>query len=60
MCAGALFWSQVSKVVFGAADKKRGYQTEGGRLYPKTKLVGGVLAEECGRLLKEFFRGKRI
>lgn len=60
MCAGALFWSQVGKVVFGAYDQKRGYQSEGARLHPKTELVGGILAEECGVLLTEFFRSKRI
>lgn len=60
MCAGALFWSQVGKVVFGAHDEKRGYQGEGARLHPKTELVGGVMAEECGSLLTEFFKGKRI
>ena len=60
MCAGALFWSQVGKVVFGAYDQKRGYQSEGARLHPKTELVGGILAEECRVLLTEFFRSKRI
>ncbi|QTN37904.1 nucleoside deaminase [Cryomorphaceae bacterium] len=60
MCAGALFWSQVGKVVFGAYDEKRGYQSEGARLHPKTELVGGILAEDCGTLLTEFFRSKRI
>lgn len=60
MCAGALFWSQVGKVVFGAYDEKRGYQSEGARLHPKTELVGGILADDCGTLLTEFFRSKRI
>ncbi len=60
MCAGALFWSQVGKVVFGAYDQKRGYQREGARLHPKTELVGGILADDCGTLLTEFFRSKRI
>lgn len=60
MCAGALFWSQVKRVVFGAYDEKRGYQNEGARLHPKTELVGGVMAEECGTLLSDFFKSKRI
>mgnify|MGYP001049787003 CR=1 FL=1 len=60
MCAGALFWSQVKRVVFGAYDKKRGYQSEGARLHPKTELVGGIMADECGSLMTEFFQSKRI
>ncbi len=60
MCAGALFWSQVKRVVFGAYDQKRGYQSEGARLHPKTELVGGIMADECGSLMTEFFQSKRI
>ena len=59
MCAGALFWSQIGKVVFGAADEKRGYQANGGKLHPKTEVVTGVLANECSNLMVEFFRMKR-
>lgn len=59
MCAGALFWSQIGKVVFGAADEKRGYQANGGKLHPKTEVVKGVLANECSNLMVEFFRQKR-
>lgn len=59
MCAGALFWSQVSKVVFGANDPGRGYQEKGVDLHPKTIVKQGVLAKECGDLLKLFFEGKR-
>jgi tRNA(adenine34) deaminase len=59
MCAGALFWSQMGKVVFGASDEKRGYSKMGGQLHPKTEVVGGVLENECSDLLVEFFRRKR-
>ncbi|MFP4472182.1 MAG: nucleoside deaminase [Bacteroidales bacterium] len=60
MCAGAAFWTQISKIVFGAADPKRGFRkTHPGILHPKTQLVGGILEAECGTLLSGFFRGKR-
>ncbi len=60
MCAGALAWSQVDRVVYGAADPKRGYTTVGGHIFhPKTEVEGGVLAEECEALMKEFFKGLR-
>jgi len=60
MCAGALAWSQISNVVFGAYDEKRGFtNTDPKILHPKTTLTGGVLAKECGELLKEFFGKKR-
>jgi tRNA(adenine34) deaminase len=60
MCAGALFWSQFSRVVYGAKDSKRGFLNKGqDLLHPKTELSGGVLAEECETLLKDFFKSKR-
>lgn len=60
MCAGALFWSQIGKVVYGAGDEKRGFQkTSSTMLHPKTKLVSGVLAERSTELLQTFFRAKR-
>jgi tRNA(adenine34) deaminase len=60
MCAGALYWSQISKVIYGARDEKRGYSTFGKNLlHPKTEVKGGVLAEECAALIKEFFKKKR-
>lgn len=59
MCAGALYWSQVSKVVYGAPDDHRGYRAMGGRLHPKTEVVTGVLADECGALMKDFFKQRR-
>ena len=56
MCAGALAWSQIDRVVYGAADPKRGYSRLQGQLFhPKTQIVGGVMAEECERLMKDFF-----
>ncbi|MFZ5554530.1 MAG: nucleoside deaminase [Bacteroidota bacterium] len=60
MCAGALFWSQVGKIVFGAYDEKRGASQTGKNLYhPKTVVAGGIMEEECSALMKEFFRKKR-
>lgn len=59
MCAGALFWSQISKVVYGARDEQRGCIAMGTKLHPKTKLTGGVLEEEASSLLKRFFIEKR-
>ncbi|MBO8432540.1 MAG: nucleoside deaminase, partial [Bacteroidetes bacterium] len=60
MCAGALFWAQIGKVVYGASDPKRGYSRVGmNLLHPKTEVVGGVLAEQCAGLIKEFFQRKR-
>lgn len=64
MCAGALFWSQIGKVVYGAADKKRGYslleeKNDNKLLHPKTKLLTGILAAECGELVSNFFKNLR-
>lgn len=60
MCAGAIFWSQISKVVYGAKDDKRGISLYIDHPYhPKTKIIGGVLKEECAKLVKDFFRNKR-
>lgn len=60
MCAGALAWSQISKVVFGAKDEKRGYSIVSPHvLHPKTQINGGVLQEECAALMQEFFKNKR-
>ena len=59
MCAGALYWSQVSKIVFGASDNKRGYSEMGGKLHPKTEVVTGVVENECSELMKTFFKKKR-
>lgn len=60
MCAGALGWAQVGRIVYGASDEKRGFERLGrSMLHPKTEVTSGVLAEECGVLVKEFFRKKR-
>jgi len=59
MCAGALYWSQVSKIVYGASDNKRGFTEMGGKLHPKTEVVTGVLEAECAALMKDFFQKRR-
>ncbi|KFB01959.1 CMP deaminase [Mangrovimonas yunxiaonensis] len=59
MCAGALYWSQISRVVYGASDKERGCVALNTKLHPKTKLEGGVMADEASQLLKRFFIEKR-
>ncbi len=60
MCAGALAWAQLGRLVYGASDPKRGYTTlQVPMLHPKTQVTAGVLADECGTLMTEFFRQKR-
>ncbi|MBO6213648.1 nucleoside deaminase [Algoriella sp.] len=59
MCGGALYWSQISKVVYGASDPKSGFKAKIGELHPKTEIVSGVLEDECGLIMKEFFQRKR-
>ncbi|MCZ8145554.1 nucleoside deaminase [Flavobacterium sp.] len=59
MCAGALYWSQISKIVFGARDEQRGFMTLGTQLHPKTEVVAGVMAEQCAQLMKDFFKKRR-
>ena len=59
MCAGALYWSQISKIVFGASDEHRGFEKMGTQLHPKTTVVRGVLAEEASALMKRFFAKRR-
>lgn len=59
MCAGALYWSQISKIVYGATDPERGCGTMGTKLHPKTKIVGGILESESSNILKKFFIQKR-
>ncbi|MBW3518266.1 nucleoside deaminase [Flavobacterium sp. NKUCC04_CG] len=59
MCAGALYWSQITRVVFGAEDHKRGYRAMGGQLHPKTQLEFGILEDRCAALMKSFFKKKR-
>jgi tRNA(adenine34) deaminase len=60
MCAGALGWSQITKIVYGANDPKRGFRKYAANtLHPKTEIIGGVLETECGELMTEFFKSKR-
>lgn len=60
MCAGAGYWTQIGSIVYGTRDEKRGFLLTSKKiLHPKTKLQGGVLAEECAVLMKEFFKKKR-
>ena len=60
MCAGAIAWAQTGKVVYGASDPKRGFSMFSPALmHPKTEVVSGILAEECGSLVTDFFKNKR-
>lgn len=60
MCAGALAWSQISRVVYGALDPKRGFSLFSPSLmHPKAEITAGVLAQECGQLVSDFFKNKR-
>ena len=60
MCAGALAWAQTGQIVYGAEDPKRGFTNfSPSLLHPKTKVISGVLGQECGDIVSEFFRNKR-
>ncbi len=62
MCSGALYWSKIGKIVFGAEDDKNGYRKCCGSNYPfhpKTELAGGILKDECAKLMKDFFKARR-
>ena len=59
MCAGALYWSQISKIVYGASDENRGFVKMGTQLHPKTTVVSGILANEASELMKRFFAERR-
>jgi len=59
MCAGALYWSQITKIVYGASDDHRGYVKMGTKLHPKTVVVSGVMANEASELMKKFFVERR-
>lgn len=59
MCAGASFWTQISRVVYGASDEKSGYSPKGNLLHPKTKIEGGLLASVSEEMLKAFFAARR-
>jgi len=61
MCAGASFWVQIGKIVFGAPDKKKGISSISSKiLHPKTKVVSGVMEKECNEILTRFFQNKRF
>ena len=59
MCAGALFWAQIGRIVYGASDPKRGFKTAGMHLHPKTEVIVGVLEQECSEMITRFFAAKR-
>ena len=59
MCAGALYWSQIDRVVFGAPDEKRGASTKGDLYHPKTKVSSGLMHEECAKIITNFFEKRR-
>jgi tRNA(adenine34) deaminase len=62
MCTGALYWSKIGRIVYGASDEKNGYSRIKPAIspfHPKTEVVYGILKEECGQLMKDFFAGKR-
>lgn len=60
MCAGALYWIQIGRLVYGATDSKRGYHLFGNLLHPKTQVVQGVLEEPCSQIVKDFFLQRRL
>ena len=60
MCAGALYWSQKGRLIYGATDSKRGYHLFGNLLHPKTQVVQGVLEEPCSQIVKDFFLQRRL
>ena len=62
MCSGALYWSKIGRIVYGAEDEKNGYKKVAGTtspFHPKTIVVEGILKEECGQLMKDFFKARR-
>ena len=59
MCAGASYWTQIGKIVYGASEPKLGFSVLQTKIHPKSKVISGVLEEECGFLLKKFFIEKR-
>ncbi len=59
MCAGALYWAKISRVVFGASDPKYGSSKFGNLYHPKTEVIGGIMADDCADLIRDFFEKKR-
>jgi tRNA(adenine34) deaminase len=61
MCAGALFWAKLGRLVYGASDPKRGYTTiSTSMLHPSTTVESGLMSEDCAQLLQDFFKAKRL
>ena len=59
MCPGAICWSQIGRVVYGANDAKRGFKEHGGELHPKTEIISGIMQQECSEIMTTFFQRKR-
>jgi tRNA(adenine34) deaminase len=59
MCAGASYWTQIDRIIFGAHDLQRGFQSNQTKLHPKTAVIGGILEKECSDLINKFFIEKR-
>ncbi|MBI3883571.1 MAG: nucleoside deaminase [Sphingobacteriales bacterium] len=62
MCSGALYWSKIGRIVYGAEDVKNGYKRVAGAnspFHPKTEIIGGILQDECAQLMKDFFKARR-
>ena len=59
MCAGASYWTQIDRIIFGAHDLQRGFQNNQTKLHPKTAVIGGILEKECSDLINRFFIEKR-
>lgn len=62
MCCGALYWSKIGKLIYGAEDEKNGYRKTAGDnnpFHPKTRIVTGILKQDCARLMKDFFKARR-
>lgn len=59
MCAGASYWTQIDRIIFGAHDLQRGFQNNQTKLHPKTAVIGGILEKECSELINRFFIEKR-
>jgi tRNA(adenine34) deaminase len=59
MCAGASYWAQIGKIIFGASEPERGFKNLKTTLHPKTQVIGGILENQCANLLKRFFLDKR-
>ena len=59
MCAGASYWTQIGRIVFGASDEQRGFRKLKTTIHPKTKIISGILGEKCSKIITKFFMEKR-